>query len=124
MRIQRKRWQPHLRPQHVDVAPRGSMSKFRHAGRGALERAEAGLTVMAAWLWQRGLVGFPDVGGWRAAGGRLKVRSVDVFPAVEPGIDGPGARSHHRQARAEHGQADRNAGIAGDRNSDPQLSKG
>jgi len=54
----------------------------------------------------------------------LKVRSVDVFPAVEPGIDGPGARPHHRQTRAENRQPDRNAGVARDRKSDPQFCKG
>jgi hypothetical protein len=47
---------------------------------------------------------------------------MDVFPAEEPGIDGPFARSHHRQARAKGRQHDGNPWIAGVRESDPQLS--
>ena len=47
-----------------------------------------------------------------------------MLPAEEPGIDGPGARSHHRQARAEDGQYDVNPGIAGVRESDPELGDG
>ena len=31
---------------------------------------------------------------------RLEVRRTDVFPAKEPGIDGPSSRSHHRQTHA------------------------
>ena len=49
---------------------------------------------------------------------------MDVLPAEEPRVDGPGARSHHRQACAEHSEPDRNAGIAGVRESDPKLGEG
>ena len=47
-----------------------------------------------------------------------------MFPAEEPGIDGPCARSQHRQARAEDCQPDRNPRIAGARESDPQFNNG
>src|SRR5260370_5922159 len=33
---------------------------------------------------------------------RLEFRHIDVLPAEEPGIDGPGARSDHRQNGAEN----------------------
>jgi hypothetical protein len=63
---------------------------------------------------------------WSVSGGTRrtpgKVRSVDVLPAEAPGIDGPGARSHHRQARAQDSQPDRNPGIAGVRERDPQFN--
>ena len=54
----------------------------------------------------------------------LEVRRMDMFAAEKPGIDGPGARSHHRQARAQDRQPDRNPGIAGVRESDPQFNDG
>jgi len=54
----------------------------------------------------------------------LDVRGMDVFPAEEPRIDGPGARSHHCQTRAQDRQDDRNPLIAGVGESDPQLSDG
>jgi hypothetical protein len=54
----------------------------------------------------------------------LKIRSVDVLPAEEPGIDRPEARSHHRQTHAQDRQHDRNPWIAGVRERDPHLSDG
>ena len=50
--------------------------------------------------------------------------NIDVLPAKEPGIDGPGTRSDHCQSGANGGQHDGNPGIAGTRESDPQLSEG
>lgn len=84
------------------------MSKFRHAAGGAGTRRagtqrEGSLCCDLAFAESSGWISGHR--GWKAKR-RLKVRSMDVFPAVEPGIDGPGARSHHRQARAEHGQHD------------------
>jgi hypothetical protein len=49
---------------------------------------------------------------------------MDLFPAEEPGIDGPGARSHHRQARAQDRQHDGDPWITGMQEGDPQLSNG
>jgi len=51
-----------------------------------------------------------------------------VLPAEEPGIDGPGARSDHRQSRAEDRLYDGNPWIAGMRGiprvSDPHFNDG
>jgi len=52
----------------------------------------------------------------------LRFPNIDVLPAIEPSIDGPGTRSDHCQRRAKAGQYDCNPGIAGTRESDPQLS--
>jgi hypothetical protein len=53
---------------------------------------------------------------------------VDVLPAEEAGIDGPGAGSDHRQSRTEDRQYDGNPRIAGVRGiprvSDPRLNDG
>jgi hypothetical protein len=53
---------------------------------------------------------------------------IDVLPAEEPGINGPGAGSDHRQSRAEDRQYDGNPWIAGMRGitrvSDPRLNDG
>jgi len=54
----------------------------------------------------------------------LGFRNIDVLPAKEPGIDGPGTRSDHCQSGAKGGQNDGNPGIAGTRESDPHLSDG
>jgi hypothetical protein len=49
---------------------------------------------------------------------------MDVLPTEQPGIDGPGAWSDHRQTRAKHRQPDRNPRIAEVRESDPQFNHG
>jgi len=54
----------------------------------------------------------------------LGFRKIDVLPTKEPGIDGPGTRTDHCQSGAKGGQYDWNPGIAGRRESDPQLSDG
>ncbi len=54
----------------------------------------------------------------------LAFRNIDELSAKEPGIDGPGTRSDHCQSGAKGGQHDGNPGIAGTRESDPQLSEG
>jgi len=49
---------------------------------------------------------------------------MNAFAAEEPGIDGPGAGSHHRQTHAQDRQHDWNPWIAGVRESDPQFNNG
>jgi len=43
----------------------------------------------------------------------LAFRKIDVFPAEEPGIDGPGTRPDHRQNGTKHRLYDGNPWIAG-----------
>ena len=64
-------------------------------------------------------------------GGRKNLTAfwkIDVLPAKEAGIDGPGARSYHRQSRAQGSQYGGNPGIARmrgiPRDSDPYLNDG
>jgi len=52
----------------------------------------------------------------------LGFRDIDVLPAKEPGIDGPGTLSDHCQSGAQGGQNDGNRGIAGTREGDPHLT--
>lgn len=68
------------------------------------------------------LVAWSVPGGTRRTPG--KVRRMNAFAAEEPGIDGPGAGSHHRQTRAQDRQHDWNPWIAGVRESDPQFNNG
>jgi len=43
----------------------------------------------------------------------LPFRKIDVLPAEEPGIDGPGARPDHRQNRPKHRHREGSPWIAG-----------
>ena len=58
----------------------------------------------------------------------LAFRHIDASPAEQPGIDGPGAGSDHRQNRAEDRLYEGNPWIAGmrdiSRESDPNLHDG
>jgi hypothetical protein len=54
----------------------------------------------------------------------LACRNIDVLPAEEPRIDGPGARSEHGQSGAKGRQNDGNPWITGARENDPRLNNG